>query len=280
VSAIWPAQSVIPAAPAPAAPPDIFRLRACAATETSYELALQDSGPHSITLTDLANPANRVTAIGQGAASYLISRSQAWNLFPQTPQFAALGAFLNAASFTPDLAPGGLLSISGVGLAGVAPTRVEIGGVAAEVLASSSFRVTVRVPPALQAGRYPLRLTSQFGTASAMIDLREVAPAITIMGGAQQGAVVNPDGQLNAPDRAVARGQYVTVYGTGFSSAPVQAEIDGQSVPVLFAGSTSGFPGLVQVNVSLPAGLAPGIGKMLLLRQSGVASNLVTITVE
>lgn len=74
---------------------------------------------------------------------------------------------------------------------------------------------------------------------------------------------------------------YVSLYGTGISgAAAVQCFAAGQSVPVLYAGPVAAYPGLDQVNISIPRSLA-GTGDLgVYLVADGVASNVVALNVQ
>jgi hypothetical protein len=58
----------------------------------------------------------------------------------------------------------------------------------------------------------------------------------------------------------VAGTQAITVWATGLGSlpAPIWARVGGVAAPVLFAGASAQFPGLVQVNIAVPAGTQGG----------------------
>ncbi|MEO7649881.1 MAG: hypothetical protein ABIZ80_05395, partial [Bryobacteraceae bacterium] len=192
------------------------------------------------------------------------------------------------------LAPGGLIAIYGSGLSGPGQdTAIEINGVSTTVIAGSPFQITAQVPPGLSAGTQTLRLVSPYGAADQQIVISEVAPVIFVLsGGAQpQGAIVNQDGQINtilAPGR---RAQVLTIYGTGMGTVsfsgglsrtvtPVAAILNGTELTPAFAGLTPGIVGLYQVNLQVPATAAPGLGLPLLLRQAGVDSNTVYVTIQ
>jgi uncharacterized protein (TIGR03437 family) len=74
---------------------------------------------------------------------------------------------------------------------------------------------------------------------------------------------------------------YVELYGTGIrGAAAVQCFVAGQSVPVLYAGPVAAYAGLDQVNISIPRSLA-GTGTVLVyLVADGVASNVVSLSVQ
>jgi uncharacterized protein (TIGR03437 family) len=75
--------------------------------------------------------------------------------------------------------------------------------------------------------------------------------------------------------------------GTAASSNPLSltsaqpvVRIAGSNAPVLFSGLAPNYVGLYQVNVGIPADITPGPAVELLLVQSGVASNTVTLVVR
>jgi len=61
---------------------------------------------------------------------------------------------------------------------------------------------------------------------------------------------------------------------------PVTVTIGGVSAAVAFAGLTPGFTGLYQVNVAVPAGVAPGDAVPLVLTEANQSSRVVTIAVR
>jgi uncharacterized protein (TIGR03437 family) len=77
---------------------------------------------------------------------------------------------------------------------------------------------------------------------------------------------------------------YLTLYGTGIrnrsSLANVQVTINGTSVPALYAGAQSGYPGLDQVNVALPLNLGGAGVANVVVTADGQSSNAVTITIQ
>jgi uncharacterized protein (TIGR03437 family) len=76
---------------------------------------------------------------------------------------------------------------------------------------------------------------------------------------------------------------YLSLYGTGIRGAAngtLQVLLNGDSVPVLFAGAQPTYPGLDQVNIALPASLA-GAGEVQVeVAIAGVTSNSVTIRIQ
>jgi adhesin/invasin len=64
------------------------------------------------------------------------------------------------------------------------------------------------------------------------------------------------------------------------TTTPVTATIGGQTATVAFAGLAPGFPGLYQVNVVIPSGVAPGDNVPVVLTEGSQVSQPVTIAVR
>ena len=187
------------------------------------------------------------------------------------------------------------------GLGAVAP--------AAALLYVSASQINFQVPVAAAAG--PATITVTNGTNSqsvANIQISAVAPGLFTLnpfGLAAAGAlVVSANGTqtfgdvytVGANGVAVAKpinlggatdAAYLTLYGTGLQAAQagnVSVTINGVTAPVLYAGPQGTFPGLDQVNVSIPASLVGAGNRNVQLTVSGaaagVAANPVQITIQ
>ena len=254
---------------APPSAPAVSRFVACDGRESVYQLAVGAAQPYRATLTDLASGGGAFDLSGSSPASYTATRPQSiLSIGPAQPVLAANGV-VNAATFTGRMAPGGLISIFGSGLAGPgARTVVEIGGKEARVLLAVPFQVNAEVPGDLAPGRYVLRVRSAAGQAEQAVEIVAVAPAIFAVG-ADRGAVVNQDGTLNTPTTPLRRGQVMLIYATGLGAVskqgqlsvavePVTALLGGQVLQPQYAGLAPGFIGLYQINLAVPAATAPG----------------------
>jgi uncharacterized protein (TIGR03437 family) len=77
---------------------------------------------------------------------------------------------------------------------------------------------------------------------------------------------------------------FLTLYGTGIrhtqGQSSVTCTINGQDLPVLFAGAQPTFLGLDQINVRLPASFAGTGVATVVIRVDGQASNPVTLTFQ
>ncbi|MCH7978969.1 MAG: hypothetical protein IH935_08340, partial [Acidobacteria bacterium] len=141
------------------------------------------------------------------------------------------------------------------------------------------------------------------------IELSPSSPAIfsTDSSGSGQGAILIANtASIAAPvgtfsgSRPVERGGFLSIFCAGLgdvtnppgigeaaSGNPLSTTMIDPTVtigdapaPVSFSGLAPGFVGLYQVNVQIPAGVAPGPEVPLVLFQNGVPSNPVTIAVQ
>ena len=209
---------------------------------------------------------------------------------PETAAISASGV-VNAASFTPGIAPGGLVAIFGNGLYGaVAATTVTFDGVGATLLAATPFQVNAQLPATIGAGVHTMVVSSAYGSAQALVTVSSVAPAIFLLSDTQ-GAVENQDGSINSAANPLPRGQTLVAYVTGLGATtvqgtlapavtPVTALVNGTPISPAYAGLTPGYIGLYQVNIPIPSNTPPGVGISLVLQQGNVASNAVSVAVQ
>jgi uncharacterized protein (TIGR03437 family) len=85
---------------------------------------------------------------------------------------------------------------------------------------------------------------------------------------------------LGTTNPVVAPGQPAPASPPALTTQAVQAQIGGLPAQVQFAGLAPNFVGLYQVNVVVPAGVAPGDAVPLILTQAGVPSNKVTLAIR
>jgi len=161
----------------------------------------------------------------------------------------------------------------------LAGTRVLFDGMEAPILYSSSGQVGTAVPFGV-AGKATVTLQVAYnGVISNSISLSTTpsCPGLFTFyaNGYGQGAIQNQDGQVNGQYQPARQRSVITVWATGagllypsqvdgaVSGAappapvlPVKAFVNGQIVPVLYAGGSSGsINGLLQVNLQLPPGV-------------------------
>ena len=226
------------------------------------------------------------------------------------PNPITVEAAVNAASFTPALAPGSLVSIFGKALARSAGgatslplpdtlsgTVVTLNGRRLPLLYVSSTQINAELPYDFD-GPASLRVTTPDGSAEKALAVADAAPAIFLAG--SEPVVVRPaTGALISPSAPALPGEALTLYLTGLgrpdgdlapgqpapaaplilARGPIQIQIGDRSVTPLFAGCTPGFTGLYQINFVVPPDLAAG-NQTLRVTVRGASSNEVSLAVQ
>ena len=206
---------------------------------------------------------------------------------------------VNAASFTPEVASGGLVSILGRNLAAEeltptgngSPLPISLGGVTVELngrplslLYVSGPQINALVPFDVH-GPAALRVTARNGTVDAPVVVRDVAPAIfsVPIDGGHNPAVLQADGTLVSAKSPAVRGQRVSIYLTGLGrldgTLPLEVRIGGAVVVPSFAGLVPASPGVYRVEVAIPLTISAGM-QSLQIRISEAGSNTVLLAVQ
>jgi uncharacterized protein (TIGR03437 family) len=211
----------------------------------------------------------------------------------------AIEAVENAASFQAGMAAGAIETMWGVNLAGgqtvAAPPAawpVQLGGVQAllngkplPLLYVSDGQIDFYVPADAALGTGTLAVvTPSGGQASTTVNVNPIQPGIF------PGAVLRAGTASSAVTAAVHAGDFVEVYCTGMGPTQLSGGLPSTvytpiafvgSVPatVTFSGLAPGFVGLYQVDVQVPAGLAPGL-QPVTLTMTPLHSNAQSILVQ
>jgi uncharacterized protein (TIGR03437 family) len=137
------------------------------------------------------------------------------------------------------------------------------------------------------------------GTSQVTVPVLGAQPGIFLLDGASSGATHGADGTVAGPANPASRAEALVLYLTGLgpvSNTPGSGEaaslttlsttviqpkvtIGGFDAPVIFSGLTPGFIGLYQVNVTVPAAVAPGTVD-LTVQANGVTSNTGKIAIR
>ncbi len=258
------------------------------------------NGSASFVWTPGASATNEMTAVADGSGARIVVAALG------RPSFPAAGV-VNAASFTPDIAPGSIASIFGTNLwSGVnanapglpwpttlAGVRVLLDGVPARITAVRAGQVNFFVPSDRAPGNMSVVVSTNAGTSNpASIPVAPLAPAIFGDAASGFGAIqVAGTGQWTNV-RPARGGEYVEIYATGLG--PVHADTSGLEVtnqPVrVFLGSQEitdvpyhglvpGYVGLYQINARIPQGTAAGVIP-LSIEIGGKRSNAFNIRVQ
>lgn len=190
----------------------------------------------------------------------------------------------------------------------LAGASVTIGGRALPLLYVSPKQINAQLPFGMPANLMQQLVVTRDNMISApeLVALVPAEPGVFTVdqSGVGPGVVtaVHTDGTQNPVDanHPATAGDVLVIYCTGLGEVnpravagfpiPVQPEsmvvdtvtatIGGTNAPVQFAGATSGFVGLYQVNVAVPSGIAPSVATPLVLTQGGRASRTVTIATK
>jgi uncharacterized protein (TIGR03437 family) len=164
---------------------------------------------------------------------------------------------VNAASLTViPLVPGSLGTVMGSNLAGT-NVGVTFDGTAATLLYTSATQINLQVPASLDPSKTSASLVvtvNGVGSTPVTVALAPAAPAIF------SGGVLNQNNSSNAPGAAATASSVLQMFATGIpADALVSVQIGGQgNLTPLYAGPAPGVPGVQQVNVAVPTGLASG----------------------
>ncbi len=228
------------------------------------------------------------------------------------PPEISSGGVVNAASFTPRLAPGSLFSVFGTDLAttqasasatplprDLSGTSVSIGGKDAPLVFVSPTQINAQVPYEVEEGSAIPIVVKVNGVSSPQrtIQVVKAAPGI-FQFGEKRAVVQNVDSSVNTAQNPAEAGSYVVAYLTGSGRvdnvvqtggpaaaeplsrprAVVSATVGGSGAEVVFAGLTPGFIGLMQVNLRVPG--VPAGTHPLVVTVDGIQSNAAMITVR
>lgn len=228
------------------------------------------------------------------------------------PTQVAIESVVNLGSYTPSLAAGSLVSISGRALATYERTAPSLplpeqlggstvtwNGIPLPLLFVSPYQIKAQLPYGVS-GPGTLRLVNQAGSHDVDIEVAPAAPAIiSIPTGLRLVPAITDaiSGTLVTRASPALPGSYITIFAVGLGgvgvSVPAGAQAPAGANPVAepvivqigdtslvpdFAGLTPGHVGLYQINVRLPVG-TPGGPKGLRIRIGDAASEPATLFV-
>jgi uncharacterized protein (TIGR03437 family) len=225
---------------------------------------------------------------------------QVQNGTPLTSAVPADGV-LNAASLMPGpVSPGEIVTL--LGNLPDTPPNVLFNGIAAPIVYAGLNQVNAVVPFGLALDAPAnLEVRTASGSTSVPLTVAPVAPAIFAQGnsGMGQGAILNQNFTANSPANPAARGSMVILYGTGFglldpqpadgaiadqaavTRIAVTASLAGVPAEVTYAGAAPGLiAGVVQINVRVPAGIAPNLAAPITLTVGQAVTPTVTVAIR
>jgi uncharacterized protein (TIGR03437 family) len=211
----------------------------------------------------------------------------------------------NAASFTPGITPGSLATIFGTSMAaGITaqasnfPLPYSVGGVEvlvnnapAQVIYASDGQINFLVPADLSGSTADIMVVNPASSSiSYKVNVLSVSPGIFFDGTSGNGAVLISGTTQTTFDHPAGPGDTLEIYSTGLGPtvaagslqttiAVPQVLIGGLPATVLFSGLSPQFPGLYQINASVPQGVPSGVQK-LSVAIGGAKSNEVKIRLQ
>jgi uncharacterized protein (TIGR03437 family) len=248
------------------------------------------------------------------ASLLLVALSAPIAVLAQTPGPVAV---VNYAGYTGDfpVAPGSIASAYGT-FTGVATTSaptlspmpktlagvsLRVNGVDAPLYFVSAGQINFVVPAATPLDKQTVEVV-QGGTviARGTVKVFDIAPGLaqSDVQNTGQGIIQNQDFSINSSAVRAKRGEIIQIYATGCgatnpavtdgvppttlspAAAAVKAYIDVREVGVQFAGAHPQFPGVCQVNATVPAVASISGRVTLFITVNGVASNPVSFWVE
>jgi uncharacterized protein (TIGR03437 family) len=223
------------------------------------------------------------------------SNSVAVSVGNPAPAFTAAGV-VNAASYAPTpVSVGEIVVVFGSNFGSSGTTQVLFDSNPATIIYLTPTQLAATVPPTAGNGQttaLQIQTSHDVFSASVSLPLAPAAPGLftSDASGKGQVAAVNQDNTVNGAAHPAPGGSVVALYGTGGGSLttdalprvalPVSATIGGLDAQVLYAGVAPGeLDGVIQVNIQVPAGLAPGTSEVI-VNIGGASSQLgVTLAV-
>lgn len=199
------------------------------------------------------------------------------------------------------------LTLNGLNAAGnvltdIGNTSVWFDGIAAPMVYAVNGQISCVVPYEV-AGETSTQVQVEYNGIFSVAISVPVLPAVPGIltanaSGSGQAVAVNRDGTLNSASNPAARGDYVVLYATGEGqrspagvtgqpapaydgpALPASMTVGGVSANLIYAASAPGFVGLMQINVTIPQGAAPGGAVPVVLTIGTAQSPTVTIGVK
>ena len=186
---------------------------------------------------------------------------------PPPPPAVVVSQVLNAATLqAAPLVPGSLATLMGSHLTGKS-VAVTLDGVAGTVLFSSDSQINLQVPGSLGSKTSASLVVTVDGVSSTPMAVPVAAawPAVFAHG------VLNQDNRENTAGAVAKAGEILQIYATGIpklATVSVQIGERKELVPV-YAGEAPTVPGVQQVNVAVPAGVAGPVSLKICATVSG-----------
>jgi hypothetical protein len=212
---------------------------------------------------------------------------------PATGEFSTTGYMKTTrAGHTATLLPDGTVLIAGGSNYPVLPTRAELYHPDTGTFTETGHMIAARFAPTatlladgtvlIAGGEVPF--TKPVAAAEIYHPIVNKAAPVLLTDAIGDAAILHASSQqIVSRTMPATPGEALEVYMSGLiehSVIPPQVFIGDRIAEVLFFGNAPGFPGLNQVNVRVPAGIAPGAAVSVRLMYLGRPSNEVSIRVQ
>jgi uncharacterized protein (TIGR03437 family) len=179
-------------------------------------------------------------------------------------------------------------------------TTVLANGTAVPLLYVSPNQINLQLPAGFTGALAIQVVRGAVPSVATPVVVMAEAPGILAVSGTQ-GAILNQNLSLNSAANPATPGSIIQIFASGLgatnpplaagqaansqppfniTSSPVTVLINGQAVPVQFAGAAPGFAGLFQINATVPV-LSGGASSVTLQIQiGGQVSNTVTFATQ
>jgi uncharacterized protein (TIGR03437 family) len=235
------------------------------AADASGNLFIADSGNHAVRAIEPASSAPSIAAVVNAASG---------QSGPVAPGEVVV-------VYGSGLGPG-TLAAAPSGVTQVVNASLLFNGVAGEMLYASSRQLSAIAPAGLSGST--VTVTAVYGdieSTSPVLPLALAAPALFTASGAGSGEAeaLNQNGSLNSAANPAVAGSTVTLFATGIAAGSMLS-VTIQGVSAAVQSVSTATPGVAQISVQVPAGLASGPAPVV-LQSNGVTSPPgVTIAIQ
>ena len=188
------------------------------------------------------------------------------------------GGVINAATSTPDVAPGTLASLYGLRLArpGLeSAVRVTLGGLEAPLASVSAYQINLQIPDGVEPGLVELRVfNGAIESELMLVPIGHAAPGLF--------RAVRSTGEVAGPATPLLAGSEFTLVATGFGTS----DSDSLGAIVVVNGFrlkpisvTSPGPGIQEVTLTLPEAFGAAASVQLQVLVAGRLSNVLRVPV-
>ncbi|MGA3017287.1 MAG: alkaline phosphatase family protein [Bryobacteraceae bacterium] len=231
-------------------------------------------------------------------AGTLITVNSAYGTYAVAPEAVASIYGGNLAAQTLQAPPGTLQLPTSLGGVGVSLKDANGGVFPVGLYLVSPNQVNCMIPKGVASGVATLTLTNSAGAFTGTVVVGAIAPGLYTANSTGQGPaaaqVTNGGAYFNTFQCAAAGGctltpinlaatPYLILYGTGIrggAAGTVSVKIGNLDSQVLYAGAQGTYPGLDQVNVSLPAALKGRGQQVVAITVNGQATNMAQLTFQ